>query len=1305
MFARAHLRKDVKRLNTGRRVRRLRLERLEDRSLLAADLSITKTAETSTVNAGEQIVYDIHVHNFGPDTATNTVVTDTLPTGLLYLGNTNAGGCVQVSTTLSCDLGNVPSGGNRDFEIRLSVPADFLVTQDVNVNEVQMVTLSGGIAADTFKLTFLGQTTAAIAQTADGPAVQTALEGLSNINPGDVAVTGPAGGPYTVTFGGALAAQNVPQLTGTGTGTLVVTVATTTQGNDGGDGSFVLSNTATVSSTNAAADPDPSDNTSTENTFVTELADLRITKFTEPFDTVLAGEIIVYTIYVDNLGPSVARNVVIKDTFLSSDSVSIQSCAFSVSQGGGAINQFTCTTGDLVSTQFGTDIGTFGTNFLMPTGRFPDPMDPMNTVDLGRLRGSFRLLVKGDSFGAAGDPKQTSFTVTNTARVFSSTPDPDTSNNLAISPLTVIPAADLKLTKMATAEEQQTAQPGLMFNNAVFGQAFPTAPNYFVSTRVTAGRRIEYALEIVNNGPSPAFNVVVSDLLPPNVRLYQGSLTATKGTGALEVPVACDGGTAGEPLDRIVCGLGKLDPVKNPVDPLARTSARITFQVIVDASTPAGTVLLNDANVTSDTFERDNDDNYAHTENTVLAAADLSVFKTSVGQNVIGFNATLNRQLENDIANQVTAGKVLRYEISVQNNGPSDSQNVTISDLLPSTPLPGPVTFLSADGAVCRPNAATANDTLFCSVGTLAAGDRRTFDIYVLVDPSVPTGTLLTNCANGLAGASNTVPPGAPPLPPTGGPTQTLTWDPLTANNTGCNITTVTAAADLAIQKSISESKVNAGDQTHFTITVENLGPSSATNVTVVDTLPAGVTYQTDTDSCVQGPVGTLMCSLGTLQPGEIRHFDVFVLVDPSLPPNTSLTNTATVSSTTTDFNLTNNTATAKILALRTDTDLTVTKDAPATVDPGAIITYTITVSNVGLIAATNVVVEDFLPKGLQTISFSLSTDQSLAGVIGDPLRPTVINLGTLAPGEQEQIVITAKVGNDQKDQTRLLNDVRVTSAETDTNPADNLFHSTTTVLQSADGNVKATVKGGTLFITGDKFNNKLRIEDAPAADPNAFRITPLGGTKLNGSFDSFQVHGVRFSVLSFGMGDGNDTLLFEGPLTLPKNLLVSLGNGADRLEMTDATVKGTTSIRADGGNDTIAITDSLFSGKLELFLGSGDDHVDLDGSTVNGNTTITGDAGADVISILDSLLAGKLDISTGTGNDTVTIDGTTIKKAASIRNDGNDDLVTVIDSIFSDAVSFLGGKGFDTLDANAVTRNNSFAKTPVIKGFDLFLS
>lgn len=75
--------------------------------------------------------------------------------------------------------------------------------------QVLVVDATGG----TFTLTYSGQTTSALAYNASAGTVQTALEALSNIAPGDVGVAGSAGGPFTFSFGGTLAGTNVSQMT------------------------------------------------------------------------------------------------------------------------------------------------------------------------------------------------------------------------------------------------------------------------------------------------------------------------------------------------------------------------------------------------------------------------------------------------------------------------------------------------------------------------------------------------------------------------------------------------------------------------------------------------------------------------------------------------------------------------------------------------------------------------------------------------------------------------------------------------------------------------------------------------------------------------------------------------------------------------------------------------------------------------------------------------------------------------------------------------------------------------------------
>lgn len=106
-----------------------------------------------------------------------------------------------------------------------------------SANEVQLLTITGSPTGGTWTATFQGATTAAIAYNATAATVQSALEALTTIEPGDVTVTGSAGGPYTVTFTGRFAGQDVAAMTASGAsltgGTSPgVTPSTTTAGGD-----------------------------------------------------------------------------------------------------------------------------------------------------------------------------------------------------------------------------------------------------------------------------------------------------------------------------------------------------------------------------------------------------------------------------------------------------------------------------------------------------------------------------------------------------------------------------------------------------------------------------------------------------------------------------------------------------------------------------------------------------------------------------------------------------------------------------------------------------------------------------------------------------------------------------------------------------------------------------------------------------------------------------------------------------------------------------------------------------------------
>jgi uncharacterized repeat protein (TIGR01451 family) len=61
--------------------------------------------------------------------------------------------------------------------------------------------------------------------------------------------------------------------------------------------------------------------------------------------------------------------------------------------------------------------------------------------------------------------------------------------------------------------------------------------------------------------------------------------------------------------------------------------------------------------------------------------------------------------------------------------------------------------------------------------------------------------------------------------------------------------------------------RVDFGDHVSYTLTLANLGPSSATGVEVLDTLAAGMKFKSASVGCVEA-TGVVTCNLGTIAPG-----------------------------------------------------------------------------------------------------------------------------------------------------------------------------------------------------------------------------------------------------------------------------------------------------------------------------------------------------------------------------------------------------------------------------------------------------
>ncbi|MCL4206106.1 MAG: DUF11 domain-containing protein [Pirellulaceae bacterium] len=484
---------------------------------------------------------------------------------------------------------------------------------------------------------------------------------------------------------------------------------------------------------------------------------------------------------------------------------------------------------------------------------------------------------------------------------------------------------------------------------------------------VTAGDTLTYTLVVTNHGPSPASGVVLTDPLPAGVTFQ--SVTTTQGT-------------AGHAAGIITANLGDLG-----VD----ESATVTVVVTVDSSLTDG--LQNTAQVTSDTVDPVPQNNQDSEPTDVQQRVNLSIVKR-------------------DAPDPVTAGQTLTYTLLVSNDGPSDATGVTVVDTLPQG-----VTFVSS--TTSQGTIAHVGGTVTASLGNLAAGASATVTLTVDVSPSA-RGVLL-NEAEVSATEEETDPD----------------------DNTDTAQTTVAAEVDLVLTKTDAPDPVVAGEQLVYTLLVRNDGPSDATGVTVTDTLPAGVQFvSADGAGTASNSGNVVTIELGDLAVGESATTTITVQVDPAT--RQSIVNTASVVAIENERNLQNNTdsVTTAVLA---EIDLGIVKtDSPDPVAAAGTLTYTLLVTNNGPSQATGVTVTDVLPAGLTYVS-GTATQGTVTATNGT----VTASLGNLAPGGSATITLTTTVAGSLQGQ--IVNTASVSGNETDTEPDNDTSSQTTQIVPRVD--------------------------------------------------------------------------------------------------------------------------------------------------------------------------------------------------------------------------------------------------------------
>lgn len=348
--------------------------------------------------------------------------------------------------------------------------------------------------------------------------------------------------------------------------------------------------------------------------------------------------------------------------------------------------------------------------------------------------------------------------------------------------------------------------------------------------------------------------------------------------------------------------------------------------------------------------------------------------------------------VKSDAPDPVIAGELLTYTLTIANDGPWPAVAVVARDWSPAGVVIQSVTASGASSC----NAGVPGDPLrpsVCTFDTLVADASRTMTVVVRVLPGT-TGPLQNDAR-----------------------VSSETYDPDNSDNLATATTIVVARSDLSIQKTDTPDPVLAGGVLTFTLRVVNSGPSTAAGVTVEDMLPDEVDFSSATISGSAGtcvlvevppapPATKVVCGLGSMAPNTGSPAFVYIetRVKSGTPDATAIVNSATVASSTTDPDPTNNTANASTTVLNR-ADLAVVKTSDADIyKPSSTVVYTVTVTQNGPSDALNVVVTDTLP--------TTSKAEYLFDTAGCTLAAGVLtcNLGTMTAGSVTSFNIHVRI-------------------------------------------------------------------------------------------------------------------------------------------------------------------------------------------------------------------------------------------------------------------------------------------------------
>jgi uncharacterized repeat protein (TIGR01451 family) len=210
------------------------------------------------------------------------------------------------------------------------------------------------------------------------------------------------------------------------------------------------------------------------------------------------------------------------------------------------------------------------------------------------------------------------------------------------------------------------------------------------------------------------------------------------------------------------------------------------------------------------------------------------------------------------------------------------------------------------------------------------------------------------------------------------------------------------ASADVSVTMSVSPNPVAPGGTLLYTIGVTNNGPDAATGVSLSDLLPAGTTFSSfsapagwNPTAPAVGGTGTVSATIASLAPHASASFSLVLQVNSNAANQSTITNSASVLSTSTDSNSSNNSAGQSVTVQVSNALVSTATELVSSVNPatfGQTITFTATVSATTSSASVPGGFVTFTIDGVSQPPVAVST---IGGGLGATLVTSALGVGS----------------------------------------------------------------------------------------------------------------------------------------------------------------------------------------------------------------------------------------------------------------------------------------------------------------------